>query len=61
MYSTFRKSATALSQKKPANPTSAADMLDLNANPITEMEVLSTFKLTKNGEAAGFDTIHTKF
>lgn len=45
----------------PATPTPAKDILNINnASPPTETEIKSAIKATKNGKAAGIDSIHAE-
>ena len=46
--------------ENPANPTPADSLLNINISPPTETEVRSAIQMTKDGKAAGFDSIHAE-
>ncbi|XP_078141751.1 uncharacterized protein LOC139917505 [Centroberyx gerrardi] len=55
-----KKNKEWLTPEHPANPTPADNILNINTSPPTETEVKSAIKATKNGKAAGIDSIHAE-
>lgn len=44
--------------EQPVNPLPAADVLDTEISPPTEVDIRRAIKALRNGEAAGIDTIY---